>query len=99
MRLCFTPEAQSRLRSIHRYIAEDSPAHALALVERLIQRAEAIPDAPRAGRMVSEYRQQNLREVLVRPYRIIYRLQPDTIEIITILHYRQLLPDDLAPSQ
>jgi plasmid stabilization system protein ParE len=49
--------------------------------------------------MVPEYRQQNLREVLVRPYRIIYRLQPDTIEIITILHYRQLLPDDLAPSQ
>lgn len=95
MRLRFTSEARSRLRSIQRYVAEYSPAHAQALVERLIRRAEEIPGAPRAGREVPEYRQQDLREILVRPYRIIYRLQPDAIEIITVLHYRQLLPDDL----
>ncbi len=95
MRLRFTAEAQFRLRSIERYVAEDSPAHAKALVERLIRRAEEIPDVPRAGREVPEYRQDNLREVLVRPYRLIYRVQPDAIEIITVVHYRQLLPDDL----
>lgn len=98
MRLRFTAEAQARLHSIERYVGEDSPRNAKILVERLILRAEAIADAPRAGRAVPEYRQQNLREVLVRPYRIIYRLQPDAIEIITILHYRQLLPDDLLPT-
>jgi plasmid stabilization system protein ParE len=31
-----------------------------------------------------------------RPYRIIYRILPDRIDVISVMHYRQLLPEDLA---
>ena len=34
----------------------------------------------------------DLRELLERPYRIIYRITPERIEILTVMHYRQLLP-------
>lgn len=42
-----------------------------------------------------EYAQPDLREVLGRPYRIIYRVGAERIDVITVMHYRELLPDDL----
>jgi len=45
---------------------------------------------------VSEYDRDDIREVLDRPYRIIYRILPERIDVITVMHYRQLLPSDLT---
>lgn len=42
-----------------------------------------------------EFQREDLREILEWPYRIIYRLGPKQIEIVTVIHYRQLLPEDL----
>jgi plasmid stabilization system protein ParE len=36
-----------------------------------------------------------VRELLERPYRIIYVVLPDRIDVIAVMHYRQLLPSDL----
>lgn len=63
---------------------------------KLRARAEAVAGFPRAGRKVREFERDDLREVHEAPYRIIYRLRPDEIEIATVMHYRQLLPEDLA---
>jgi plasmid stabilization system protein ParE len=51
---------------------------------------------PRAARVVPEYRVEAVREVFERPYRIIYRIKADEIEVLTVMHYRQLLPADLV---
>ena len=96
MRVRFSDEALAKLHAIHAYIAQDAPKAADAMIDRLTRRAERIGDLPRAGRKVPEYRLDALREVLERPYRIIYRIKPGEIEIATVMHYRQLLPDDLA---
>jgi plasmid stabilization system protein ParE len=45
--------------------------------------------------LVPEYPLDTLREVFVSPYRILYRVKPTEIEIISVVHYRQLLPSDL----
>ena len=42
-----------------------------------------------------EYQRHDVRELLERPYRILYRILPDRIDVITVMHYRQLLPSDL----
>ena len=39
-----------------------------------------------------EYPETELREVLERPFRIIYLVKPDRIEVVTVKHYRQRLP-------
>jgi toxin ParE1/3/4 len=41
---------------------------------------------------VPEYPEDDLREVLVRPYRLIFQVSPGRIDILTIKHYRQRLP-------
>jgi toxin ParE1/3/4 len=37
-----------------------------------------------------------VREILERPYRILYCIKQDRVDVITVMHYRQLLPDDLT---
>lgn len=96
MKVHWTDRAKHRLRLIHDYIAQDSPLVAPQVVERLISRSRQIGETPYAGRQVPGHRREDLREALERPYRIIYRIRAECIDVITVMHYRQLLPSDLA---
>ncbi|HEY3859150.1 MAG TPA: type II toxin-antitoxin system RelE/ParE family toxin [Gammaproteobacteria bacterium] len=95
MRVRLSDEAKACLRSIHSHVVKDSPINADALIDRLTRRAESIGDLPWSGRRVPEYEENNVREILERPYRIIYRVLADEIQIASVVHYRQLLPDNL----
>lgn len=96
MRVRFTDEARARLRQIHAYIAQDAPAQADAMIDRITRCAEQIGQLPHGGHVVAKYRLGGVREVLERPYRILYRIRADEIEVLSVMHYRQLLPDRLA---
>lgn len=95
MRVHWTDRAKTRLRLFHDHIAKDSPLVSSQVVERLLQRSIQIGNLPYSGRAVPEYQRDDIREVLEQPYRIIYRILPDRVDIITVMHYRQLLPGDL----
>lgn len=95
MRVHWTDRAKTRLRLIHDHIAKDSPLVSSQVVERLFQRSIQIGNLPYSGRAVPEYQRDDIREVLEQPYRIIYRILPDRVDIISVMHYRQLLPGDL----
>jgi plasmid stabilization system protein ParE len=69
------------------------------MVVRLIDRASSLDLLHLRGRVVPEYEDIAVREILERPYRIIYRVADDEIQILTVMHYRQLLPDDLVGSK
>ena len=88
----WTAEALARLDDIKAYIANDSPAAADEMIVRLLARTRQLETAVLSGRQVPDYQRDDIRELLERPYRIIYQLGPDRIEILTIMHYRQLLP-------
>jgi toxin ParE1/3/4 len=94
-RVYWTPEARAKLRGIRDYIAQDNPNAASALVTRLLRRTRQLQIAPRSGRQVPEYRDAKIRQLLERPYRIIYRVTGDEVAILTVMHYRQLLPHDV----
>ena len=95
MKVRLTDEAQRQLRAIHAYLAAEATA-ALAdtIIDRITRRAMQIADLPWAGRQIPEYPMEALREVLLRPYRIVYRIRPREIEIIAVMHYRQQLHAD-----
>jgi toxin ParE1/3/4 len=82
------PSAQTDLADIVRYIAQHNSDAAARLGFELITRAENLADFPEIGRMVPEFRQPNLREIICRSYRIIYRLRRDNqrIEIVRFWH-------------
>ena len=95
MRVHWTDRAKQRLWKIHDHIAEDNPAAARDQVARLLASSRKLGELPHAGRRVPEYQLVDLRELLERPYRIIYLAYADRIDVISVMHYRQLLPTDI----
>lgn len=94
MRLHWTPEAKAQLVAIRDTIAAESPAAAKRVVVRLLERCSQLVDLPRSGRRVEDYGRDDIRQLLIRPYRVVYRIKPDQIDILTVKHYRRLLPHD-----
>lgn len=99
MKVVWTDRAKARLRKIHDHIAQDAPRVADAVVMRLVQRSRQLETAPRSGRTVPEYAVDDIRELLERPYRIIYTILAERIDVIAVMHSRQLLPSDLDALQ
>jgi len=96
MTIHWTYTAQDHLDAIYAYIAQDSPEYALRMVDRITCRSRQIAAAPRSGRRVPEYEMDQIREVIERPYRIIYHIKPDQINVIAVLHGARnvLRPDE-----
>lgn len=92
MRVVWSAEARRNLRDIVDYISQDSPTAARKVAARLLLRSRQLGEPPLLGRRMSEYPDADLRELLERPYRMIYRLAPDGVQIVTLKHYRQNLP-------
>lgn len=96
MRVYWTPSAQARLLEIQVYLKEQAPSVAASVTIQLARRALELGELPAMGRRLERYRPAEVRELLERPYRLIYRVTPTQVEILTVLHYRQLMPTDLA---
>lgn len=95
MRVYWSEGAAARLDEIYQYIAQQSPSVAQEVVARLLLRSEQLASLPRSGRKLEKYRRDDVRELLERPFRIIYKFSPERVDVLTVLHYRQLTPDDL----
>jgi plasmid stabilization system protein ParE len=87
--LVWSPEAIEDIEAIGAYIERDSPWYAKAVVSKLIETAESIPDYPQLGRTVPELEDPNIRERLVHKYRLIYRLEENRAVIAAVIHGRQ----------
>ncbi|MBL1274604.1 MAG: type II toxin-antitoxin system RelE/ParE family toxin [Ectothiorhodospiraceae bacterium] len=51
---------------------------------------------PHLGRRVPEYDRTDVRELLEKPYRIIYKIKSDQVDVLTVMHNRQVLPQDIT---
>ena len=96
MKVVWTARAVSRLAQIEDHIAADDRRAAERFVDALIDAGDALADSPHRGRMVPELPASELREIVHRGYRMIYRVTPKRIEILTIFEgHRQLRADEL----
>ncbi len=91
MKVIWSHRAISRLEEIQRYISQDSPLTAEKIIKKLVLASDRLRDFPRSGRVVPEYNRENIREIMMRPYRIIYVISDTRVEIVNVLHSRQLL--------
>ena len=91
MMVHWTEVASSDLESIRRYIARDKPVASNLWIDRLIKRAHAAAESPWLGRVVPEFRLNNVREVFLRSYRIIYRVVDEGILVLSVSHGRRPL--------
>jgi plasmid stabilization system protein ParE len=54
---------------------------------------ERLSELPESGREVPEFERPELREIIFRQYRIIYRRRADFVEVLTVRHSLQLLDE------
>jgi toxin ParE1/3/4 len=67
MKVVWTDAAKRNLRTIHDYIAHNSPAYAQRMVDRLTSRSKKFGVFPLSGRVVPEFEVGQIREVFQRP--------------------------------
>ncbi|MBI4743835.1 MAG: type II toxin-antitoxin system RelE/ParE family toxin [Actinobacteria bacterium] len=91
-KIIWTHEALVQLTEIEDYISKASPERAAKFIDQLIGRAEAVlSDKPRAGRTVPEIANPDIRELIFKNYRIVYRLNENNVEILTVFEGHRLL--------
>ncbi len=91
--ILWSPQALHDLESIREYIARDSALYGDLVVRRIVAGVDRLASFPESGRVVPERGDPRVREVIVKPYRIVYRRQPAEIEIVTVFRASRLLLD------
>lgn len=91
----WSPRAAAHFEDICDYIAKDSEYYAALFARKVNAIIKAIPQLPKAGRIVPEYMDENLREKIYENYRIVYRIKEEFIEIVAICHGARLLENIL----
>jgi toxin ParE1/3/4 len=85
-----------RLFEIEDFIAQDSPDRARQFVDQIIEHTESLPDNPFSGRTVPEISNPDMRELIFKKYRIVYRINGNDIDILTVFEgHRLFRPDEI----
>jgi plasmid stabilization system protein ParE len=80
------PRATADLEDIHEYIARDSRHMARIVAKRMLKAVRHLSDFPLSGRIVPELEREDVRELFVHSYRVIYRVRSDRVSILHIHH-------------
>jgi toxin ParE1/3/4 len=95
MNVHWTEAALTDLHAVETFVSRHSSQYARSLVERVFERSGRLVDQPRLGAMVPEYDDETLRELFEDPYRIVYRLLEQQIDIVAVVHAARRLPRGL----
>ncbi len=97
MRILWAPRALNQVSEIAEYIAADRPAAARRWVTTLFEHVATLRQHPRRGRRIPEVDRDDLREVFHGAYRVIYRVDPRRLVVLSVRHgRRQWDPEELA---
>jgi plasmid stabilization system protein ParE len=91
-RVGFAESALSDLTGIQEWYSEQGvPEVGDQLVAEIFQRVEALADHPEIGRIVPEFDQPFLRELIYPPFRVVYRRDPSRVRIVRVWRSERLL--------
>jgi len=91
-RVHWSPEALEDLEAIQEYIGRDAPSYAQVLVHRIISAVDRLNSFPIMGRVVPEVGRQEVRELIVGAFRVVYRYRNEEVEIVTVFRASRLFP-------
>jgi plasmid stabilization system protein ParE len=94
-RIILAASARTDLRDIVRYISLDNPDAALRFGRFLISKTKLLAQSPEVGRMVPEFEDPLIREMIVRSYRVVYRVNHSQhlVEVIRFWHAARDVPE------
>lgn len=91
MKVVWTKQAHRDLKSIYDYIARDSEYYAAEVVDAILDAEHWIAEHPTAGGMMREHLRPDLRQVRRYSYRIVYKILPARIDVLTVVHEKRNL--------
>jgi addiction module RelE/StbE family toxin len=92
VKIVWTEIAVIDLKEIFDYIADDSTRYASITTQKIYQRVQEINGNPFLGRIVPEFDEKLIRELIEGKYRIIYRIKNEVeIDILRVFHSARLL--------
>ena len=94
MRVDWSPQALEQAAEIVDYIGAERPNAALDWLDGLEERLTALPGLPEQGRVVPEWYEPTVRELIYKRHRIIYEVHPDRVELLSIRHSREQIQAD-----
>jgi plasmid stabilization system protein ParE len=97
-RILWANIAEDDLKNIILHIAENSPTTARAILGKIKEKASSLALLPERGRTVPELQDQGIflyRELIVAPWRIIYRISDTKVYVLSVLDSRQNVEDIL----
>jgi toxin ParE1/3/4 len=65
------------------------------MVERIFDRAAQLENHPLLGAAVRQYGDESIRELLAKPYRVIYRVLEHQVDILAVIHAARSMPGGL----
>ena len=71
------------------YISKDSPAYAASFVMRSLEVARSLGTLSERGRVVPEFKREDIREIFIYNYRLIYRIEELQVSILAFIHGRR----------
>ena len=88
MKILFTKRSKTDILEIIRYISQDNPLAANELADSIFDSIKNLDKFPHLGRVVPEYSEETIREIIKGQYRIVYKIDQPTEEIyiLTIHH-------------
>lgn len=94
MTLRWSQRALGRAGEIADYMAERDEEVASTWIDALFETVDKLDEFPKLGRVVPEFAQEEVRELIWNRYRILYQLRNGDVEILTVVYARQNLIDD-----
>ena len=94
----WTETSEEELKGVIEYIAGDSPSRAYEVFNEIKRRAANLHTFPDRGRIVPELQDQGItqyRELIVAPWRIIFRVSERTVYVLSVLDSRRNVEDIL----
>src|SRR4051812_23756416 len=95
----WTEPALDDVRHILEYVARDSPRYSEKLGDRFVEAPLRLVDEPRTGWQVPEYDRDDVRELLVATFSLIYVIRDDDCYVATVIHGSRDLPRWWRPGQ
>jgi toxin ParE1/3/4 len=99
VKVIWTEPALKDLHDLVEYIARDSAVYAERFGLRVVHAPRRLEQAPLLGRMVPEFSDQTIRELIYGSYRIIYKVREQACFVVAIIHGSRVIREHLEPSE
>jgi addiction module RelE/StbE family toxin len=92
----WTSQAADDLKAIREFIERDSPRYGRLVAERIFEATQRLEVFPLSGRIAPELGRDDVREIILGEYRIVYRVKGETVLLVTVFRSSRLFPPALS---